>query len=123
ALLDLAQQGQPVHARHVDVGQDDDQLGLDLGIELLQRLLPGKGEVEHVNALAHLAAKALAEQIGHIGFVINDQNADCHGTLTTSVEGYGNAAPARGRRIVNSVKAPSALSTSIVPPCACVTMS
>src|ERR1700732_808125 len=91
--------------------------------ETLQRRLAGKSEVQHVNALAHLAAKALAEQIGDIGLVINDQNADCHGTLTTSAEGYDIAAPARGRRIVNSVKAPTALSTAIVPLCCCVTMS
>ena len=31
--------------------------------------------------------------------------------------------PSRGRRMVNSVKAPTSLSTTIVPPCCCVTMS
>ena len=70
-----------------------------------------------------LAAKALPEQIGDIEFIIDDQDADCHGPLNTPVEGYWISMAARGRRIVNSVKAPSSLSTSIVPPCSWVTMS
>ena len=35
APLDLAQQRQPVHSGHVDVGQDDDQLRLDLAGQLI----------------------------------------------------------------------------------------
>jgi hypothetical protein len=33
-LLDLRQQLQPIHARHVDVGQDHDQRRLDAVVEL-----------------------------------------------------------------------------------------
>ena len=98
--LDLAQQGQPVHAGHVDVGQDDDQLRLDPLGELVQRLLARAGEMQHIGALAHLAAKALAEQFGDIGFVIDDQDADAHAALPVAV----SHARARGRRTVNSVK-------------------
>ena|ERR1051326_3997601 len=33
APLDFAQQRQTVHSRHVDVGQDDNQLGIDASVE------------------------------------------------------------------------------------------
>ena len=117
--LDLAQQGQPVHAGHVDVGQDDDQLRLDPLGELVQRLLARAGEVQHIGALAHFAAEALAEQFGDIGLVIDDQDADAH----AAPPGCVPRRRLRGRRTVNSVNTPGSLSTSIVPPCCCVTMS
>src|SRR6266542_3346682 len=116
-LLDLAKQLKPVHDRHVDVRQDDDQGGLDPSSQLLQRCLARSGEVDHVCALARLAAKTLTKQFGDIGFVIDNQDADTHVALAPAV------AKSRGRRTVNSVNWPTSLSTSIVPPCSCVTMS
>jgi hypothetical protein len=38
-LLEDAQQFEPVHARHVDIRQDDDELRLDLAGEAIERLL------------------------------------------------------------------------------------
>jgi hypothetical protein len=73
--LDLAQQLQAVHPRHVDVGQDHDDVGLDPAVQQLQRRLARGGEVHDVSALARLAAKLLAEQLGDIGLVIDDAGA------------------------------------------------
>ena len=67
---------------------------------------------------AHLAAEALAEQLSDIGLVVDDQDADTHADSPRR-----HAVGARGRRTVNSVNSPASLSTSIVPPCCCVTMS
>ena len=71
----------PVHAGHVDVAEDHDQRRLDAVGELIERLLAGDGEVQHVGALAHLAAEALAEKIGDIRFVVDNKNADAHAAL------------------------------------------
>lgn len=48
-LLDLPQQRKSVHAGHVDVRENDDQLRLDAG-ELVQRILTGTREMQHVLA-------------------------------------------------------------------------
>ena len=72
----------------------------------------------HILALPHLAAKTLAEQLGDVGLVIDDQDADAHAAPLDQA-----ARRRRGRRTVNSVKVPGSLSTVIVPPCCCVTMS
>src|SRR5204862_7590911 len=82
----LAQQAQPVHARHVDVRQDDDQLGLSPVRQLVERLFAGRGKVQHIGAAARLAAKALAKHLGHIGLVINDEDAKAHAALSTMWE-------------------------------------
>src|SRR4030095_4566454 len=77
------------------------------------------GEMQHIEALANLAAKALAEQVGDVGLVIDHQDADAHaGLLSAAADG-----PRRGTLIVNSVNCPGALSTTMVPPCCWVTMS
>ena len=72
----------------------------------------------HILALAHFVAETLAEQLGHIGLVVDDQDADAHYVPLDQA-----ARRRRGRRTVNSVKDPGSLSTSIVPPCCWVTMS
>ena len=63
-------------------------------------------------------AKALPEQFGDVGLVVDDQNTQAHAALPV-------VAPCmrRGNRTVNSVNAPNWLSTLIVPPCCWVTMS
>jgi hypothetical protein len=40
-----------------------------------ERLLARNRKVQHINALAHLAAKMLAKEIGDIRLVIDDQDA------------------------------------------------
>ena len=75
-LLDLPQERQPVHSGHIDVRQDDDQLRLDLARKTLKRLRGREREMQHVDALPHLAPKLLAEQLRDIGFVIDNQDAN-----------------------------------------------
>src|SRR5436190_82790 len=53
-----------------------------------------------------------------LGFITDDENADAQTDPPCAA-----ACPQGGRRIVNSVNAPGSLSTVIVPPCCCVTMS
>ena len=119
APLDLLKQPQSVHARHIDVRQHDDQLGPDAVVELSQGLLRRGGEVHDVLALPHLAAEALAKQLGHVRFVIHNHDADAHRSPLDHA-----ARRRRGRRTVNSVKRPRlCFSTSIEPPCCCLTMS
>ena len=93
--LDLAKQRQPVHSRHVDVGQDHDQLRLDAAHQPVQRFLAGVGEVHGVSPLPHLAAKALAEQLGDIALVVDHQMLTVMPQLRPPRR--------RGRRMVNSV--------------------
>jgi Arm domain-containing DNA-binding protein len=62
-LLDLPQQRKSVHAGHVDVRENDDQLRLDAG-ELVQRILTGTREMQHVLAslkLIHSKERPRAE--------------------------------------------------------------
>ena len=49
-----------------------------------QRRLARGGEVHHVSALARLAAKALAEQLGDIGLVIDHNDAGAHAPVPTA---------------------------------------
>ena len=76
--LDLAQQLQSVHDRHVDVRQDHDRRRLDALGKLVECFLTRIGEMQDVGAPACLAAKVLTEQLGHIGLVIDNQDADDH---------------------------------------------
>ena len=82
---------------------------------------PDCGEMQRIDALAHLAAKALAEQLDDIRLVIDHQDADGHAVLPRPSGRRRPAAAAAGS--LNSVNSPGALSTSIVPPCCWVTMS
>jgi hypothetical protein len=66
-LLDLCQQLQAVHTRHVDVRQHSDERRPDFPGESIQRLHTRSGKVDHIGSLAGLAAKALAKQVGDIG--------------------------------------------------------
>jgi hypothetical protein len=77
-LFDFAKQFQPVHARHVDVGQDSDECWLDFRRKLIQRLNARCGEMHDIGALAGLAAKALPEQVGDMRLVVHDQDTRTH---------------------------------------------
>jgi len=78
ALLDLGKQIQSVHLGHVDVGEDHDQRRLYPVAQQVQRLVARVGEMHHIGAVAGFAAKTLAEHLGHIRLVIDNQNADAH---------------------------------------------
>src|SRR5208337_1961099 len=79
--LDFAEQCQAVHARHVDVREDDDQLRLDLAGEPFERRLARGNEVQHIGALPRLAAEMLAEEVGDVGLVVDNQDADAHAVI------------------------------------------
>src|SRR5262245_10908734 len=49
AFLDLVQQRQTVHAGHIDVGENHDQLRLDAVVQLRQGIFAGRGEVHHIS--------------------------------------------------------------------------
>src|SRR5215471_911844 len=114
--LDFTQEREPVHAGHVDVGQDDDQLRPDPVGEFAERLLGRDGEMQDIGAPVRFVSEALAEELGDVRFVVDNKDADAHGLPPDRL-------PERGKRMVNSVNSPGRLSTVIVPPCSWVTMS
>src|SRR5208283_2264808 len=98
-------------ARHVDVGEDENEACAIRGADALEgfarRLRERHGEARGAQLLTEL----LAEKLGDVGLVVHDQDQRIH------------AAPARGRTRVNWVKAPGSVMTSMVPPCCLTTMS
>ena len=58
--------------------------GLDPAVQQLQRRLARGGEVHDVGALAKLAAEALAEQLGDIGLVIDNNDTGAHAALSAT---------------------------------------
>ena len=72
----LHEQGEAVHLRHVDVGEDE----LDVAILLQpgERLDAVAGEDEGEVAGANLAAELLPDQQLEIRFVVDDENLDGH---------------------------------------------
>jgi hypothetical protein len=80
-LLDLTEQLQPVHAGHVDVGEDRDQRRLDFAREPIQRFRPRSRIMQDIDALAGLTAKPLPIKLGDVGFVIRDQDTGLKGPL------------------------------------------
>ena len=52
--------------------------GFDARTQLVERFLTRVSEMQDIGALARFAAKALAEQLGHIRLVIDNQDADAH---------------------------------------------
>src|SRR5215831_13532806 len=107
-----------VHAGHVDVGENREQPRLDFTREPIQRFIPRRGIMQDIRALTDLATKPLPKELGHVGLVVDDQDAKTHKVVPAVVVYWE-----RGKRTVNSVNSPSRLSTSIVPPCCWVTMS
>ena len=94
------------------------QLTEDGNVEITGRDLrePKRRQPTHLGC-ASRAPLTAAEEIGDIGLIVDHQDADAHAAAPVC------GAPPRGRSIVNSVNSPGRLSTSIVPPCCCVTMS
>ena len=58
--------------------------GFDARTQLVERFLTRIGEMQDVGALTRLAAKVLTEQLGDIGLVIDNQDADAHALLSTA---------------------------------------
>ena len=77
---------------------------------------PEAAKCMHIRPLRASRRKRWRNSSGDVGLVVDHQDADGHADLPLPVA-------CRGRRTVNSVNSPSSLSTAIVPPCCCVTMS
>ena len=71
-----AEQGQPVHHRHVDVAENDGGIGV-LG-DTLERLLPVVGKHKLVHAFPNLAPKLLLDEQLKVGFVVDHQDFRLH---------------------------------------------
>src|SRR5688572_4317497 len=121
--LDLVQQLQAVHPGHVDVGQDQDQFGTNPVSELLQRAFARFCEMQRIIPVARLTTEALTKQLHDVRLIIDDQNADGHAVAPATIRGFPERVAKRGSRITNSVNSSGRLSTAIVPPCCCTTMS
>ena len=82
-LLQLRQQRQPVHPRHVDIGYHhvDMRMRLDRG----QRLDAVMGKHEGHRAVADLAAKLLQHQCLEIGLVVDDEDGGGHAACPSLV--------------------------------------
>ena len=102
AAARLRQHFEPAHAGHVDVGEDQDQ-----------RRVLGRGGAFRAprprycaNSMAkraerHFAPELLAEQIGDVGLVVDDENQRAHWTAPGLA---GAPCAARGSWMVNSRK-------------------
>src|ERR1700733_9842615 len=87
--------------------------------DALERHWGRLGKLHREAARAKVAPKLLAEQNLHIGLIINHENKRVHMRSPDLIRDT----PARGRTILNSVKLPGCVSTSIDPPCCLTTMS
>ena len=76
ALLQLLQQRQAVHARHVDVAHH--HVDVAVGVEHGQRLQPVTGEQEAQRAVADLAAEFLDDQRLEVGLVVDHEDRGGH---------------------------------------------
>src|SRR5579863_3877107 len=116
---DLWQHLKPAHARHVDVGQDENQRGITHLACPLKCRRSRLRELHLKPPGAQFAAKLLAKQRFNIRLVIDDEN------VNTQIQppAFPRAASSRGSVMMNSVNTPGSVSTSIVPPCCFTTMS
>src|SRR5262249_33662234 len=76
--LDLTQKRQPIHARHINVRQDDDQLRPYTLTQHLESCFARLGEVHDVGALPDFTPKLLAKKFGNVGLVIHDEDTHAH---------------------------------------------
>src|SRR5262245_17933875 len=113
--LHFRQHLRPAHSRHVDVRQD--QQGISDRLCALQRLRCGTCELHDEAPGAHVAAELLAKQVFDVGFVVDkDVGAQLLCPPASACTGM-----TRGNVMMNSVKEPGSVTTSIIPPC-CFTM-
>src|SRR5262249_6319020 len=109
---------QATHAGHIDVGQDQDQQGVSDRLGTLQRLRRRGRELHEETPGANVAAKLLAKQVFDVRFVVDHKDVGVQFPCLPASTGM-----TRGNVMMNSVKVPGSVTTSIVPPCCFTTMS
>ena len=82
-LLQLLQQRQPIHPRHIDVG--DHEVDVTIGLESSQRVDTVTGEQEADRSVPHLVTKLLQDESLQIRLVVDDQNPCGHAARSTRV--------------------------------------
>ena len=96
---DALAQLEAVHAAHVEVGDDDVEVG---GGERGERGVGAVGELDGVAT----AAEPAGEKIAHAGVVLDDEQPRLHAAASTS-----------GRWMAKQLPRPGSLSAEIQPPC------
>src|SRR5262249_34478515 len=100
-----------------DVGQDRDQQGVGDCLGTLQRLRRRGRELHEETPGANVTAELLAKQF-FVGFVVDHKDVGIQFRCPPACAGM-----TRGNVMMNSVKIPASVTTSIVPPCCFTTMS
>ncbi len=105
-LLQLLQQGQAVHPRHIDVGHHhvDMRILLNRG----QRLQSVMGKHEGHRAVANLLAEFLQDESLKIGLIIDDEDGCGHAACSTRVS-ISWRSNAKSIGLVNSPTAPRSI--------------
>ena len=104
-LLQLGEQGEPVHARHVDVG--DDHVEIAVFGEKGQRLHAVAREAENDRAVLDLTAKLLPHQVFEIGLVVDDEDFRRHGE-PVAASSRRPISPRNSGKSIGLVKSPAA---------------
>ena len=81
ALLQLLQQRQPVHSRHVDVGHHN--VDRAVGLEQLEGVNAVAGENERNRPVTNLMPELLLDQRLQVRFIIDDEDLRSHAELPT----------------------------------------
>ena len=77
AFIETHEKGQPVHFRHVDIGQHDADFGVFM--QFFKGLNAIAGKDEFIFAIPYLAAEFLSHKEFQIGFVVNKEDFNTHG--------------------------------------------
>ena len=78
AFLELSEQGQPVHSRHVDIAEH--HVDIAVPVEHGQRLDAVMGEEEAYAAIPDLPPELLQDQSFEVGLVVDDEDFRAHPT-------------------------------------------
>ena len=104
-VLQLGEQGQPIHARHVDVGHDHVEVAV-FGQEG-QRLDAVAGEAERNRPVLDLAAELLPDQVLEIGLVVDDEDFRRH-RRSVAASSRRPISPRNSGKSIGLVKRPAA---------------
>ncbi len=109
AVLQFLQQRQPVHARHIDVA--DDEIDVAVRFQRFERFDAVAGEQKLRRSVADLAAKFLSNESLKIGLVIDKQ--DVHAAFPTRVS-ISSRSARKSIGLVSSASAPCSSALRLV---------